>query len=90
MQTQMILFTRIHPLHAMIATDTDVDVAYSGGVMFTSIHSSVKSIDDFKGRVLAAIGRDSLLGFQAQRHELWKQGLNVYELFPQVHTLAGR
>ncbi|EDQ88293.1 uncharacterized protein MONBRDRAFT_26544 [Monosiga brevicollis MX1] len=73
------------PVASVVLRQNGIDVSRSGGVMFAaSNNSAVKTMDDFAGKILAAIGRDSLLGFQAQRQELLRNDYNVYDLFPQV------
>jgi diguanylate cyclase (GGDEF)-like protein/PAS domain S-box-containing protein len=66
------------PLATLLMDEGGQETSAFGGVMFASAgDSAVRSLADIKGKSIAAVGRDSLGGYQIQAYELLQAGVDV-------------
>lgn len=72
------------PLATLAIEENGIKTTYFGGVIFTrSDNNSIQTLQDIKGKKVAAVTQSSLGGYQMQAYELFKNHIN----FPQDVTL---
>lgn len=66
------------PIATLVELEQGKAVSRFGGVMFTlAQRSDIQSLEDFRGKTVAATATDSLGGYQMQAYSLSKIGLNI-------------
>ncbi|EDQ85184.1 uncharacterized protein MONBRDRAFT_29467 [Monosiga brevicollis MX1] len=77
--------TSAAPISSIVRHHKTVDVSQAGGVIFTKHdRSDIASLADIEGKVISAVGRDSLFGYAAQRHEILRHGIEILTANPQI------